>query len=58
MPTLWHALSALQVMVTTDIAARGLDLACVDHVIQFDVASDSISYLHRVGRTARLAGRL
>ena len=44
------------VVICTDIAARGLDTTKVGHVVQFEFASDIVSYLHRVGRTGR-AGR-
>lgn len=47
---------AANVLVCTDIAARGLDLARVDHVVNFDFPRNSVEYLHRAGRTAR-AGR-
>ncbi|KAJ1875911.1 ATP-dependent RNA helicase dbp7 [Coemansia sp. RSA 990] len=42
------------VLFTTDVASRGLDLPNVSSIIQFDPPSDIESYLHRVGRTARL----
>ncbi|KAJ2030958.1 ATP-dependent RNA helicase dbp7 [Coemansia sp. S610] len=42
------------ILFTTDVAARGLDLPNVTSIIQFDPPSDVASYLHRVGRTARL----
>jgi len=41
------------VLVATDLAARGLDLPAVDHVVQYDFATDVVSHLHRVGRAAR-----
>lgn len=44
------------VMVSTDAAARGIDLPRVTHVIQADFVANAIEFLHRVGRTAR-AGR-
>ena len=43
-------------LVATDVAARGLDVEGVTHVIQFDVPEDRDAYVHRVGRTGR-AGR-
>lgn len=46
-----------QVMVATDVAARGLDIKGVTHVVNFDMARDVESYVHRIGRTGR-AGEL
>jgi superfamily II DNA/RNA helicase len=42
-----------RIMVCTDIAARGLDVPEVDHVVMFDFPLNPIDYLHRAGRTAR-----
>jgi len=47
---------AVDVMAATDVAARGLDLPTITHVVNFDPPADEKAYLHRVGRTAR-AGR-
>jgi superfamily II DNA/RNA helicase len=45
-----------RVLVATDVAARGLDLDDIAHVVNYDPPDDDASYVHRVGRTAR-AGR-
>ena len=44
---------AIQVLVATDIAARGIDIDQLGHVVNFDVPTMSEDYIHRVGRTAR-----
>ena len=44
---------SLQVLVATDIAARGIDVEALSHVINFDVPNIPEDYIHRVGRTAR-----
>ncbi len=46
----------VQVLVATDIAARGIDIPSVSHVFNFDIPQEPESYVHRIGRTAR-AGR-
>lgn len=47
---------AIDVLVATDVAARGLDVERVSHVINYDMAQDCETYVHRIGRTGR-AGR-
>ncbi len=46
----------VQVLIATDIAARGIDIPAISHVINYDLPMDPESYVHRIGRTAR-AGR-
>ena len=46
----------LDIIVATDVAARGIDVERISHVINFDIPYDSEAYVHRIGRTGR-AGR-
>ena len=46
----------LDILVATDVAARGLDVERISHVVNHDIPTDTESYVHRIGRTAR-AGR-
>ncbi|MBX3180838.1 MAG: DEAD/DEAH box helicase [Candidatus Hydrogenedentes bacterium] len=46
----------LDILVATDVAARGLDVARISHVINYDIPTDTEPYIHRIGRTGR-AGR-
>ena len=46
----------LDILVATDVAARGLDVARISHVINYDIPYDVEAYVHRIGRTGR-AGR-
>lgn len=46
----------LDMIVATDVAARGLDVERISHVINYDIPQDTESYVHRIGRTGR-AGR-
>ncbi len=43
----------LQILVATDIAARGLDIEGVTHVVNYDIPRDTEAYIHRIGRTGR-----
>jgi ATP-dependent RNA helicase DeaD len=47
---------AAELLVATDVAARGLDIDALSHVVNFDLPSDPDSYVHRIGRVGR-AGR-
>ena len=44
------------ILVATDIAARGIDIPAVGHVINYDIPEDPLIYFHRIGRTARAGG--
>jgi ATP-dependent RNA helicase DeaD len=46
----------LDILVATDVAARGLDVERISHVVNYDIPIDTESYVHRIGRTGR-AGR-
>ncbi len=46
----------LDILVATDVAARGLDVERISHVVNYDIPTDTESYVHRIGRTGR-AGR-
>ena len=46
----------VDVLVATDVAARGLDLLGISHVVNYDPPQDDKGYVHRVGRTARAGG--
>lgn len=47
---------SLDIVVATDVAARGLDVQRISHVVNYDIPYDTESYVHRIGRTGR-AGR-
>ena len=44
---------AVDTLVATDVAARGIDVAGITHVINFDIPASREDYVHRIGRTAR-----
>jgi ATP-dependent RNA helicase DeaD len=48
--------ATLDILVATDVAARGLDVERISHVVNYDIPTDPESYVHRIGRTGR-AGR-
>jgi ATP-dependent RNA helicase DeaD len=45
---------AIRILVSTDVASRGLDISGVTHIFNFDVPEDPESYVHRIGRTGRM----
>jgi ATP-dependent RNA helicase RhlE len=45
----------VKVLVATDIAARGIDVSQISHVINFDMPDTADAYTHRIGRTGRMA---
>ncbi|WP_346780536.1 DEAD/DEAH box helicase [Paenibacillus sp. PastF-1] len=47
----------LQLLVATDVAARGLDVEGVTHIFNYDLPLDADSYIHRIGRTGRAGGK-
>ncbi|CAH8244548.1 DEAD/DEAH box helicase [Paenibacillus melissococcoides] len=46
----------VQLLVATDLAARGLDVEGITHVFNYDIPNDAESYIHRIGRTGRAGG--
>jgi ATP-dependent RNA helicase DeaD len=44
----------IKVLVATDLAARGLDVSAISHIINYDIPPDPQVYVHRIGRTARM----
>ena len=49
----YHKNDQIDILVATDVAARGLDISGVSHVYNFDIPQDTESYTHRIGRTGR-----
>ncbi|MDQ0192273.1 DEAD/DEAH box helicase [Paenibacillus wynnii] len=47
----------LQLLVATDVAARGLDVEGITHIFNYDMPLDGDSYIHRIGRTGRAGGK-
>jgi ATP-dependent RNA helicase RhlE len=45
----------VRVLVATDIAARGIDVSLISHVINYDMPDTAVAYTHRIGRTGRMA---
>ncbi len=44
----------LKLLIATDVAARGLDIEGITHIINYDVPAEALTYFHRIGRTARM----
>jgi len=47
----------IRLLIATDLAARGLDISAVSHIINYDIPEDPEVYVHRIGRTARMGAR-
>lgn len=47
----------IKVLVATDLAARGIDVSAISHIINYDIPPDPQLYVHRVGRTARMGAK-
>lgn len=47
----------IKVLVATDLAARGIDVSAITHIINYDIPVDPEIYVHRIGRTARMGAR-
>ena len=48
------ATAQFKILVATDIAARGIDVLSISHVINYDMPDDTDAYIHRIGRTGRV----
>ena len=42
-----------KILITTDVLARGMDIPCITHVVNFEHPGETDDYVHRIGRTAR-----
>lgn len=47
----------IRVLVATDLAARGIDVSAISHIINYDIPQDPEIYVHRIGRTARMGAK-
>ncbi len=47
----------IKLLVATDLAARGIDISAISHIINYDIPIDPQVYVHRIGRTARMGAR-
>jgi ATP-dependent RNA helicase DeaD len=47
----------IRVLVATDLAARGIDVSAISHIINYDIPEDPQIYVHRIGRTGRMGAR-
>jgi len=47
----------IKVLVATDLAARGIDVSAISHIINYDIPADPEVYVHRIGRTGRMGAR-
>ena len=47
----------IKVLVATDLAARGIDVSAISHIVNYDIPADPQGYVHRIGRTARMGAK-
>jgi superfamily II DNA/RNA helicase len=50
----WFPFRSVKILVATDIAARGIDVSNISHVINYDMPENVDAYTHRIGRTGRV----
>ncbi|MFQ5492432.1 MAG: DEAD/DEAH box helicase [Phycisphaerae bacterium] len=48
---------SIKVLIATDLAARGIDVSAITHIINYDIPQDTEVYIHRIGRTGRMGAR-
>jgi len=51
------SVGSVQIVIATDVAARGIDIPDITHVINYDMPSTYDTYVHRIGRTGRASAK-